>query len=112
MKEIVAVYGSLKQGHGNNRLLADSRCLGVTRTRPEYTLYSLGYFPCVAPHGDTAVQVEVYEVDERVFGNLDRLEGYPSFYDRKKIDTEYGEAWMYFIDEERDDNVKIASGVW
>ena len=111
MKEIVAVYGSLKQGHGNHRLLGDSACLGVTRTRPEYTLYNLGAFPAVGLNGNTAVQVEVYKVDEDVFSRLDMLEGYPAFYNRKRIDTEYGESWMYYLEECNGYDV-VEGGVW
>lgn len=110
--QLVAVYGSLKQGFGNNRLLGDSPLLGTTLTEPKYTLYSMGAFPCVAPHGDTAVTVEVYEVESRVFSRLDMLEGYPTFYNRKQIDTEYGQAWMYYIDGVRDIDQVIESGVW
>lgn len=110
--QLVSVYGTLKQGHPNHRLLEESELMGTTRTTPSWTMYSLGFCPCVSPHGDTAVEIEVYKVDEQVFSRLDMLEGYPSFYDRKRIDTEYGESWMYFIDREQSNNNVIESGVW
>lgn len=94
---LVAVYGSLKQGNGNHLLLDGSEFKGVDGTLPEYTMYSMGGFPCVTEGGSTSIHVEVYEVEDGVFNRLDRLEGYPSFYNRKEIDTMYGKAWMYYI---------------
>lgn len=97
---LVAVYGSLKKGRGNNSLLRDSRFVGKSRTDEEYTMYSLGAFPAVCLNGSTSVAVEVYEINQRTFERLDRLEGYPSFYNRLVVDTEYGPAWMYYIEQE------------
>jgi len=95
----VAVYGSLLSNKGNHCLLEGSKYIGTTLTPPEYTMYSLGGFPCIALEGGTPIHVEVYEVDESVFGMLDRLEGYPSFYNRKEIETELGTAWIYYISD-------------
>ena len=97
MLELVAVYGSLKQGYGNHRLLDDSIFKGEEETKPEYTMYSMGGFPCITEGGDTSIHAEVYRVDTNVFSRLYMLEGYPSFYDRKQIDTQYGKAWIYLI---------------
>ena len=108
---LVAVYGSLKQGRGNHRLLRESQLKGVTRTSPEWTMYSMYAFPGIVPEGNTAIKVEVYEVNVDTFARLDMLEGYPSFYDRKEIATEYGDAWIYYLDE-CDSSEVVESGVW
>ena len=109
----VFVYGTLKQGHGNHRLLAESKCLGTTHTKPAFTMLHLGGFPGVLLQGDTSIIGEVYEVDEITMKRIDRLEGYPSFYDRTKLHTEYGQAWIYFLDPHYKDRCEvIEEGVW
>ena len=108
----VAVYGSLRQGMGNHRLLESSKFLGKDKL-DGFIMYSLGGFPCIRtvfPEGNT-ITVEVYEVDDETFRRLDILEGYPSFYDRKKVDTQYGEAWIYTIEREKSRPV-VESGDW
>lgn len=108
----VAVYGSLRQGMGNHRLLENSKFLGKDKL-DGFIMYSLGGFPCIRtvfPEGNT-ITVEVYEVDDATFERLDRLEGYPSFYDRKKVGTQYGEAWIYTIEREKSRPV-VESGDW
>lgn len=96
---LVAVYGSLKQGYRNHALLGGSEFKGVDGTSAEFSMYSMGGFPCITEGGDTSIHVEVYEVEDEVFSRLDRLEGYPSFYNRKEIDTMYGKAWIYYIQD-------------
>ena len=96
---IVAVYGSLKQGLGNHRLLEHSSAsfLGKHQTKPEYTMLHLGGFPGLVKAGETPIQCELYSVDEDTMQRLDLLEGYPRFYDREQIETEHGDAWIYFL---------------
>ena len=111
---LVAVYGSLKQGFGNNRLLSASVLKGTDQTPPDYTMYSMGGFPCITEEPGTSIHIEVYEIDEEVFQRLDWLEGYPRFYNRKEIDTVYGTAWIYYIKDP--DNLghlnKVVDGEW
>ena len=91
----VAVYGTLRQGFWNHRLLENSTFLGKTKTEPRFTMYGHGV-PWVTNTGSTEITVEVYEIDEKTFQNLDFLEGYPTYYNRQLINTEFGEAWIYF----------------
>lgn len=107
----VFVYGSLKQGFGNHRLLEGSKYLGEAVTKPEFTMYDLGAFPAITRGGSSEIHGEVYEVDDNVFQRLDALEGYPNFYDRMQIETPYGEAWVYFVDKSYNSSV-IETGVW
>lgn len=114
-KTKVAVYGTLKQGHGNHTLLRDATYIGATVTEPTFTMYNLGAFPAIEAEGDTPISVEVYEVDDDTFERLDRLEGYPNFYNRRVVDTEYGKAWIYFIQglsKVQPYQTKIEEGVW
>jgi len=107
----VFVYGTLKKGYPNSYLLENSKLLGSFKTKPVFTMYSLGAFPAISLVGETSISGEVYSVDEDTFSRLDRLEGYPSFYNRAKIDTEFGEAWVYFL-EDREGVTKVESGEW
>lgn len=104
--ELVAVYGSLLSGLGNHpvmkRLGDDHYELVGTTVLPNHNLFSLGGFPGVE-EGDHQVIVEVYKVTpELLRGPLDRLEGYNEdrddnfFYDRRKVQTEFGESWIYY----------------
>lgn len=112
MKNLVFVYGSLKQGFGNHSLLADSTKLGTHVTPPEYSMYSLGAYPYVKVGGYTAIHGEVYEVDDETMGDLDRLEGVPVFYNRHPIKTLWGEAVMYVINKPYNEKTPILTGVW
>ena len=99
------VYGTLKEGHGNNRLLTTSELLGATETEGKFVLGDVG-FPYAFPPDAVPkqherllfpVQGEMYKVDSVLtFTNLDILEGYPSHYKRRIISFENGlNAWMY-----------------
>ncbi len=98
----VAVYGSLKQGFGNHRLLSDSLLLGVGDTPPDYSMLSFGSYPGVI-EGSDQIKVEVYAVDDKTLNRLDNLEGHPTFYRREPTaicleDTEeVTMAWMYTL---------------
>lgn len=111
----VAVYGSLKKGFHNDIFLDTSELKGIDETLSEYTMYSMGgSFPCITEEGDTSISIEVYEVDEGVFERLDMLEGYPLFYNRKEIDTKWGQAWIYYVKDKSylGDLNRVDSGRW
>lgn len=111
MKNLVAVYGTLRRGEGNyHYFLNESNKLG-TCALEGWDMYSMGAFPFVVP-GDGKITIEVFEVDDTTFRRLDGLEGYPDFYDRTQVETSYGTAWMYFIHDNDPRNPKIESGDW
>ena len=107
--EFVAVYGSLKKNFGNHLVLKNSRFIseGLTETT-RYNMVSLGGFPGLLRGQEGAglpIKVEVYLTLPNVLKtNLDRLEGYPNFYDREQItidsldrEGEKYKAWIYFL---------------
>ena len=113
MTQLVAVYGSLREGFGNNRLLEGSKKVSTEVLEGEYTMLDLGAFPGVILEGETPITIEVYEVDECTFQSLDMLEGYPSFYNRQLFNTSVGDAWMYFLEgREGWSNSYVPSGDW
>lgn len=108
--ELLAVYGTLKKGHPNHRVIGNAEYLGSCAIEG-WAMYSLGYFPCIVPMKlSSRVVVEVYALDD--LAAADRLEGYPNFYDRTKVRTSYGEAWVYFMREAPDGAKKVRSGNW
>jgi gamma-glutamylcyclotransferase (GGCT)/AIG2-like uncharacterized protein YtfP len=82
---ILFVYGTLKRGQRNHRLMREARFLGETVTAPQYTLLDLGPFPGMITGGTTAVHGELYEVGPELLARLDRHEGVPRFYVRESI---------------------------
>jgi gamma-glutamylaminecyclotransferase len=89
----VFVYGSLRKGEFNHRLLAVPGArliMAKSRTEPGYELRDLGAFPGMVRGGAGAVIGEVYEVDEATLAALDRLEGHPRFYSRTRIALDDG----------------------
>jgi gamma-glutamylaminecyclotransferase len=112
----IVVYGSLRRGFGNHRLLEDSDFIGRVTTRPEYTMLHLGGFPGLVSGGETTIVCELYSVDDDTLRDLDRLEGHPSFYTRTPIEVldESGntiEAEIYLLARNRNYPV-VASGDW
>lgn len=86
----VFVYGTLKRGHGNNRLLEGSRFVGEARTVRHLHMrqWAGGGFPyLIDDAGPDRRQCagEVYEVDVATLARLDILEGVPHHYQRRPL---------------------------
>ena len=99
--EIVFVYGTLRQGYHNHRLIIDCKIIDVGRTVNQYAMYANG-IPYVSDNEQVSqIYGELYLVSPSILFNLDMLEGHPSWYKRKKvpIETMSGKiynAWLYF----------------
>ena len=117
-KYLVSCYGSLRRGMSNHQYyLSTSEYKGTFRTEPEYTLYSLVYYPGLKQNGNHSVVMEVYEVDEETLKSLNRLEGYypgekSTFYDRIEINTPWGKAYTYIYVNELSKESIVESGDW
>jgi gamma-glutamylcyclotransferase (GGCT)/AIG2-like uncharacterized protein YtfP len=122
-KRMVAVYGSLRVGEGNEwvNTEADARYLGQGKTLEDFNLYEhhgKGFPHVSLKHNDseTQVVVDVFEItQEQLTTSYDGLEGYPSFYNRSEVVVEMyngdmTEAWIYHIDE--DYPVPVRCGDW
>lgn len=117
--QLVAVYGTLKHGHGNHRFLTRCKLKAVERSAgwTMYPVYEgpngepLGYPICIPDRFDKSIVIEIYEVDGNVMEALDVLEGYPRFYKRELIVTTVGEAWIYYQDE-APATKRITNGEW
>jgi gamma-glutamylcyclotransferase (GGCT)/AIG2-like uncharacterized protein YtfP len=111
MTQLIAVYGTLKQGGSNRRVMEADNGSFVSKgtTVSKFTMFGGYGFPRVIYDGPETsnIHVEVFEVDN--LDNMDRLEGHPNFFERKPItiqleppfplevgETGLVEAWMYF----------------
>ena len=74
---LVFVYGTLKRGCSNHRVLAGQQFIGEARTAPGYRLYHLGEYPgmIAAPDDTLGVAGEVLSVDPASLARLDVFEG-------------------------------------
>jgi len=96
----VFVYGTLKRNHGRGlNMFSGAKFIAESMTADNhYRLYDFGAFPAVTFGGSHRITGEVFEINDDVLEDLDRIEGYhQGFYQRKKIQTLHGEAWMYYI---------------
>lgn len=106
MKQLLAVYGTLKQGYGNHVYIREAQLpfIGNMVTKdPAFFMYG-GGFPIVTDDvHEHQISVEVYEFeDEQQITGIDRLEGHPRWYRRKQftfVDAVGNEhtAWMYVM---------------
>lgn len=101
MKKIT-VYGSLLEGLGNWKWHLDndeSIKLGEHILEGGFKMISMGGFPGLIPDDtvNNKIFVETYEVSDKVFASVERLEGYPSFYGRTAIETPFGSSEVYTL---------------
>ena len=97
----IFVYGTLKQNHGNNRLLKNAKFIGKGRTVQDHFVMLDGGYPTVIPQGKFHVRGELFLVeDQTTLNNLDALEGVPYLFDHHEVtikldEGEEVEAVMY-----------------
>jgi len=109
----VAVYGSLRKGQGNHRILEGSKLLGEQRL-PDFEMFSLGGFPGIRK-GESSILTEVYEVSGSTLEQLDTLEGFRqgsqnNFYNREEVDTDFGDALIYTLRGDRYHGLPVVEG--
>lgn len=93
------VYGTLRKGFGNHRVMSEARWVGPGRTTARFDL-RVDDLPFVVPGATSRVRGEVYEIDEAQLERLDAFEGHPQWYRREQIGVELDDgttllAWMY-----------------
>lgn len=112
----VFVYGTLKKGFGNHRVLEGAKDLGRATIKGNYTLVDLGWYPAVvnAPKAEEReIGGEVYEIDHDTLATCDMIEGHPSYYTRQKVMTSLGvTAWVYMLPESYAGRANVGSLFW
>lgn len=112
---LVFVYGTLLSGYGNNALLYTSTFVGRAETQDKMSMGARGIPYVTNKRQETKITGEVYDVTNEVLGRLDRLEGHPDFYERKRIrakmeDGKEIECWMYMYDFDPNRVTPVPSG--
>lgn len=102
--EHVFVYGSLKKGFGNHRVVENQKFVGEAKTSASnYAMISLGAFPAVCKYEDgMKISGEIYKVNRTTMRNLDTLEGNGRLYTREKHEFVLRDgspigAWIYIM---------------
>jgi len=113
VKQLVFVYGTLREGEENYPLLADSKFLGKAVSARKFTMVDLGDYPAVIQQGDSAISGEVYVISIDTLAKLDILEEYPDCFQRITVSTPYGDTWMYVLGNMPESFVsQIEGGDW
>lgn len=135
----VFVYGTLKAGHANHRLLENSQAefVGYDSVTGNFRMTDMIGFPGIfRPHenenlpkddmGNTIpgkMKGEVWAIEPEGLMSLDLLEGHPSFYRREKLWSDNGiRVWMYILSPPAthtgykrgwlDPDRRLDSGIW
>ena len=120
MGDYVFVYGTLKRGFGNHVVMRDARGefsdVAEIKGAKMYSYHGAFPFITFTSNEEDVVYGELYylppsRVDEGM-EILDMLEGYPNFYNRKRVEVAGKSAWVYFMDREDDRFYEIPSGRW
>jgi gamma-glutamylaminecyclotransferase len=99
---ILFVYGTLKRGEKNFRLLADQEFVGEATTAPRYRVYDLGPWPGLVRDdaNGLAIRGELFAVSECCLAKLDDFEAGAGAFVRELIDVEgRGGVWAYYLNE-------------
>ena len=87
--EFLFVYGSLKKGFDNHKLLNKyAKRVGKASTVGKFAMYedSFGNYPYLVKEPVTKVMGELYEIKRKeLLDKIDEFEGAPEYYQRKRI---------------------------
>lgn len=106
----ILVYGTLKDGHGNHRLIKNSggRFIRYDSITGPFQMCNMTGFPGVYRNqeGDLGnlqtIKGELWALEPEGLATLDLLEGHPNFYRREKYWTngnngDAKKAWVYIL---------------
>lgn len=102
IKTLLFVYGTLKRGGSNFRLLADQEFVGEAATAPHYRVFDLGPHPGLVRDtiNGLAIHGELFAVSECCLAELDDFEEVPGPFVREPIDVPgYGLVWAYYLNK-------------
>ena len=81
------IYGTLKRGERNHRLLVGASFVGEAVTEPRYRLHDCGAHPALVEDetNGRAIRGEVYLVGPATLRRLDLLEDAPDLYELRPV---------------------------
>ena len=102
MKSVnLIVYGTLRRGEPNSHFCRNA--MSISPCEIQGTLYDTGWgFPAFVPEGKGIVKAEFVVLPESDWPAIDRLESYPTLYDRRKIGARLPNGsveigWVYIM---------------
>lgn len=109
----IAVYGTLRKSNSNHFYLQEEEYLGTEKVLIPFKMVSLGHFPgLILSKENHTIEIEVYEISDHANKLIERLECYPNFYGKVKIDTSFGKADTYVLSSKYNHYQTIESGNW
>jgi gamma-glutamylcyclotransferase (GGCT)/AIG2-like uncharacterized protein YtfP len=110
----VFVYGSLKRGFENHARLETAHFLGELCTGPGYALFQVSRYPALVRVAGGVVAGELYAATHELLERLDRFEGCPWSYERRRIPLADGSrAFAYLMPRARIFGCqRLAAGIW
>jgi len=108
----VFVYGTLMRDECNHHWMRGARFLGVARSAPRFSLWSLNTYPVLCLEGRHRIYGEVYRVSQQKLRQLDLLEECPRYYRRARLATRFGMAWFYYQPEPPAGSRPLLVGNW
>ena len=118
--EFLFVYGSLKKGFDNHKLLDKyAKRVGKASTVGKFAMYedSFGNYPYLVKEPITKVMGELYEIKRKeLLDRIDEFEGAPEYYQRKKIKVKTHKgvnlAFVYIREDEDITNEQDPLKIW
>jgi gamma-glutamylcyclotransferase (GGCT)/AIG2-like uncharacterized protein YtfP len=116
---IVAVYGTLREGLGNHKLISECKRIGLGWLTG-FRMYNLGDSPGVIPTYDDSgrIRVEWYDVSDEILEELDKLLKYDvdtpktSLHIRRRLFSPYGSGWIYIYNQNLSGAPYMEAGDW
>ena len=110
----IGVYGTLRKKFGNWSWALNCEPLSTETVNIPFKMISLGGFPGLVPSKENHdIVIEIYEVDDHQYKAIERLEGYPRFYQKALISTSMGEIEVYVLNDKEYQNYPVVeSGDW
>ena len=116
---IVAVYGTLREGLKNHTLIAGCKRIGLGWLTG-FRMYNLGDYPGIIPTYDDSgrIRVEWYDVSDEILKELDALEEFDpsaiktSLYVRRRLFSPYGSGWIYVYNQNLSGAAYMEAGDW
>lgn len=111
---LLFVYGTLKRGYRNHRLLGDSALVSENRTKERFRMLDLEHFPAVVVDDPVSrISGELFRVDSKTLDVIDGFEG--KWFFREEVLLDNGsKAGMYFLSSHvtHENYTVIESGFW
>ena len=120
-KELLFVYGSLKKGFDNHKLLDDkyAKRIGEASTVDKFAMYedNFGNYPYLIKEPINQIRGELYEIEKKeLLDKIDEFEGAPEYYQRKKIKVKTNkdtkQAFVYIRENEEIPKKQKSLKIW